>query len=119
MAVVDNAVVFVVSLLIGGVGIYVGGRVVAGRGDYGHAVLTALVGAIVWAVVGGLVGNVPLFGPAATLLAYLAVVKWRYGTGWVAAGAIALVAWIAVLVVLFLFATADVTAFDAVGVPGT
>lgn len=118
MALVDNAVVFVASLLIGGFGIYVGGLLVAGRGDYGHAVVTALIGAIVWVVIGGLLGDVPLLGPIATLLAYLAVVKWRYGTGWLAAGAIALIAWVAALVVLYLLATAGVTAFEAFGVPG-
>lgn len=50
-ALVDSLVVFPVSLLIGALGIYLGARSVTGRGDYTHAIVTALVGAIVWAVV--------------------------------------------------------------------
>lgn len=119
MAPSDGLVVFVVSALIGGLGIYAGGRVVTGRGDYGHAVITALLGALVWTVASALFGDVRLVGPVLTMLAYVAVVKWRYGSGWLEAGGIALVAWVAALVVLSLLATAGVTGFDAVGVPGT
>ncbi|MFB6171048.1 MAG: hypothetical protein ABEJ23_00835 [Haloarculaceae archaeon] len=119
MAPFDSLVVFAVSALIGGLGIYVGGQFIAGRGDYSHAVVTALLGALVWTVVGVLFGGLPLLGPILTLLAYLAVVKWRYRTGWLAAGGIALVAWIAALVVLYVLALVGVTGFDAVGVPGT
>lgn len=119
MAPFDGLVVFVVSALIGGLGIYVGGRVITGRGDYGHAVITALLGALVWAVTGALFGDVRLLGPVLTLLAYVAVVKWRYRAGWLEAGGIALVAWIAALVVLSLLAFAGATGFDAIGVPGT
>lgn len=119
MAPFDNLVVFVVSLLIGGLGIYVGGTVIVGVGDYGHAVVTALLGAVVWAVVGWLVGDMPLVGPVLTLLAYLAVVKWRYRAGWLEAAGIALVAWISALVVLYVLATVGVGDFGAIGVPGT
>jgi hypothetical protein len=118
MALFDSILVFAVSALIGGIGIYVGGQFIAGRGDYGHAVITGLVGALVWAVVSALVGWVPLLGPVLTLLAYVAVVKWRYRTGWLAAGGIALVAWLAALVVLYLLATVGFTGFEAIGVPG-
>jgi hypothetical protein len=119
MAPVDNLVVFVVSALIGGLGIYAGASVIVGHADYGHAVITALIGAFVWAIAGRLVGGIPLVGPALTLLAYLAVVKWRYRAGWLEAGGIALVAWVAVLVVLYLLALAGVSDFNAIGVPGT
>jgi hypothetical protein len=118
MALLDSAVVLLVALLIGGLGIHVGASIVAGGRDYGHAVVTAAVGAIVWAVVGGLVGGIPLLGPVVTLLAYLLVIRIRYRTGWVAAGGIALVAWLAVLVVLYLLAVGGVTTFRAVNVPG-
>jgi hypothetical protein len=47
MAPVDNLVVFVVGALIGGLGIYVGASAIAGGADYGHAVITALIGALV------------------------------------------------------------------------
>ena len=118
MALVDSVVVLLVSLLIGGLGIHVGASVVAGARDYGHAVVTAAAGAVVWAVVGGLLGGIPLVGPALTLLAYLLVIRLRYRTGWVSAGGIALVAWLSVLVVLYVLATVGVTTFEAVNVPG-
>jgi hypothetical protein len=51
MAIVDSVVVFVVSLLIGALGIYVGARAVVGSDDYSYATVTALIGAIVWVVV--------------------------------------------------------------------
>lgn len=117
MALVDNLVVLLVSLFIGGVGIYVGAALLANSRSYGHAVITAGIGAVVWAVVGGLIGGVPLLGPVLTFLAYILVIKWRYGTGWITAGGVALIAWIAALVVLGLLANAGVTEFSAVGIP--
>ena len=115
----DSLVVFVVSLLIGALGIHVGAMVIADISDYTYAVFTALLGAIVWAIVGLLVGWIPLLGPALVFLAYLAVVKRRYPGGWIDALGITLVAWIAVLVVLYILAILGLTTFDAVGVPGT
>lgn len=111
----DSVLVFVVSLLIGGLGIHVGATVVAGGSEYGHAVVTAAIGALVWAVVSGLAGG--LLGAVLTLVAYLAVIKWRYGTGWLAAGGVALVAWIASLVVLSVLAEFGYIEFSALGVP--
>jgi len=118
MALVDNVVVFVASLLIGGLGIHVGASIIASSRNYGHAVVTAGLGAIVWAIVNSLVGGVPLVGPVLVLLAYLLVIRFRYRTGWLEAGGIALVAWVAVLVVLYVLATVGVTTFEATGVPG-
>lgn len=80
--------------------------------------MTALIGAVVRAVVGALFGWIPLVGPALTLLAYLLVVRRRYRTGLVSAAGIALVAWLAVLVVLYVLAVVEVTTFDAMNVPG-
>jgi len=119
MALVDSIVVFAVSLLIGALGIYVGARAVADVDDYGYAVVTALIGAVVWGVVGFFVGWIPLLGPVLTLLAYLAVINWRYPGGWLDAALVALIAWVAVLVVLYLLAVLELTTFGAVGVPGT
>ena len=51
MALVDSIVVFIVSLFIGALGIYAGARVVADYDYYTYAIVTALIGAIVWAVV--------------------------------------------------------------------
>ncbi|WP_380677985.1 hypothetical protein [Salinigranum sp. GCM10025319] len=118
MALIDSVVGFVVSLLVGGFGIYVGARVIVGEGDYERAVVTALVGAIVWAVVGFFLGWIPLLGPLLTLAAYVAVVNWRYPGGWISAAGIALVAWIASLVVLAVLSVLNVTSMSAFGVPG-
>ena len=117
MAPLDNVVVLLASLLVGGVGIHLGARVLASAHDYTHALVTAGIGAVVWAGVGGLVGGIPLLGPALTLLAYLLVIKWRYGVGWLRAGGIALVAWVAALAVLAVLSALGVTSLSAVGIP--
>ncbi|WP_254768567.1 hypothetical protein [Salinilacihabitans rarus] len=118
MALVDSLIVFAVSLLIGALGIYVGARVIVDTEDYTYALVTALIGAIVWGIVGFFFGWIPLLGPLLVLLAYLAVVNARYPGGWVQAAAITVVAWLSVLVVLYVLAVLEVTAFEAVGVPG-
>ncbi|ELZ01916.1 hypothetical protein C482_05992 [Natrialba chahannaoensis JCM 10990] len=116
--VVASAVVFVVSLLIGALGIYIGARIIVGERSFDHAIVTALFGAIIWAVVGYLVGWIPLFGPLLALLAYIAVINVRYPADWTAAAMIGLVAWVTVLIVLYALAAIGITGFEAVGVPG-
>ncbi|WP_306054075.1 hypothetical protein [Natronococcus wangiae] len=116
--VLASIVVFLVSLLIGALGIYVGARIIVGARDYDHAIVTALIGAIVWAVVGFLVGWIPLLGPLLALLAYVAVINFRYPGEWTAAAMIGLVAWVTVLIVLYVLAAIGITGFEAVGVPG-
>jgi hypothetical protein len=118
MGIVDSVIGFVVSLLVGGFGIYVGARFVVDERDYGHAVVTALIGAVVWAVVGLFLGWIPLLGLLLTLLAYIAVVNWRYPGGWVQAAGIALVAWVASLVTLAVLSLLGVGSLSAFGVPG-
>ena len=116
MAPADSVIVFVVSLLVGGVGIFVGAKLFASASSYAYAVITAGIAALVWALMSYLVGG-SLVGPVATLLAYLAVIKWRYGIGWLRAGAVALVAWISAIVVLSALASVGVGSFSAIGVP--
>jgi len=118
MTLLESALVFTVSLLVGALGIYVGGRVIAGYDDYSYAVVTALVGAIVWGVVGFFFGWVPLLGPLVVLLAYVGVINLRYPGGIGTAVLVALVAWFASLVVLYVLALVGITGFEAVGVPG-
>lgn len=118
MALVDSLVVFLVSLLIGALGIYLGARLVTDYSDYGYALVTALIGAIVWGVVGFFVGWIPLLGPILVLLAYVTVIHLRYPGGYLDAAAIALVAWLASLIVLYALAVAGITTFEAAGVPG-
>lgn len=116
---IESLVVFVVSLLIGALGIYVGASVIADVQDYTYAFVTALIGAIVWAIVGFFFGWIPFLGPLLVLIAYLAVINSRYPGGWIQAIVITLVAWISVLVVLYVLAIVGVTGFEAAGVPGT
>ncbi|PSQ42006.1 hypothetical protein BRD17_09830 [Halobacteriales archaeon SW_7_68_16] len=118
MAVTESLIAAVVSLLVGGMALYAGARVVAGINDYSHAVVTALIAAVVWAVVATLVGGVPLLGPVLVLGAYLSVVRWRYGLGWVDSAVLAVVAWIAGYAILIALATAGILSPSAVGVPG-
>ncbi len=118
MGLLDSLIVFVVSLIVGGFGIYAGGRVMTNVKDYRYAIITAFIGAIVWSVVGFFVGWIPLFGPLLVLLAYLGVLNWRYPGGWVTAAGIALFAWAAALIVLWVLAALGVGSFEAVGVPG-
>ncbi|QSX00405.1 hypothetical protein [Haloterrigena alkaliphila] len=115
---IASAIVFIVSLLIGALGIYVGARIIVGANDYDHAIVTAVIGAIVWAVVGFVVGWIPLLGPLLALLAYIAVINFQYPGDWTAAAMIGLVAWVTVLAVLYALAVLGVTGFEAVGVPG-
>ncbi|MDG5761859.1 hypothetical protein QA600_21285 [Natronococcus sp. A-GB1] len=116
---IDSLVVFVVSLLIGAFGIFVGARIVVDTEDYTYALITALIGAIVWAVVGFFLGWIPLLGPLLVFVAYLAVINARYPGGWIEAIVITVVAWLSVLVVLYVLAVIGVTGFEAAGVPGT
>lgn len=117
MALIDSIVVFVVSLLVGALGLYAGARVITGFDDYRHAIVTALLGAIVWAVVGFLLGWIPFLGPLLVLVAYVGLVNYRYPGGWVNAIGIALVAWLLSLAVLYVLALVGLAGFEAVGVP--
>lgn len=118
MSVVESLIVFVVSLLIGAVGIYVGARVLTGHDDYTYAIVTALIAAVLWAIIGFFFGWIPLLGPLLALLVYISVINWRYPGGWVNAVGISLVAWLTVLIVLYILAVLGVTSFEAAGVPG-
>lgn len=118
MAIVDSLIVFIVSLLVGAIGIYVGGRIITHQDSFGKAIITALAGAIVWAIVGLLFGWIPFLGPLLALVAYVAVVNWQYPGGWVKAAGIALVAAVASFVILYLLAVINLVGFEALGVPG-
>jgi hypothetical protein len=118
MALVDTLLVFLVSLLVGALGIYVGARAVTGVEDYTYAVVTALVGSVVWVVVAFFVGWIPFLGPALAFLAYVAVLNARYPEGLGSAVAIALIAWVTALLVLYVLAVFDLATLDAIGIPG-
>ncbi|WP_435144801.1 hypothetical protein [Halobaculum sp. P14] len=117
MALFDAVVVFVVSALVGGFGIFVGATLLADERGFEHAVWTALIGALVWTVAGALLGWIPLAGPVLTLLAYLGVIKWRYRGGWITAAGIALVGWVAASLALALLSWLGLVGISATGIP--
>lgn len=109
-----SLVAFVVALLVGGLAIYVSARIVADVDDYGHAVVTALVGAVAWA----LTAWVPLVGPLIALVVWVGVINWRYPGGWVTAAVIGLGAWLSALVILLVVNVGLGLGIGAFGVPG-
>jgi hypothetical protein len=113
--------VFAVSLLIGGFAISTGAKFALKSEDYSHAVLTALFGAIAWALVDALFSELGVEGALSSLVGlvvWISVIRWRYDVGWVRGSIIGLFAWLAALVVLALLALVGVGSLDAYGVPG-
>ena len=84
--------------------VYAVGRFVADEGTYLRAVATVLVVIVVQAFVGTFFGWIPLLGPLATLVTYLAVIRVAYGVGWLKAVGITLVAWLVLFAISLLFA---------------
>ena len=107
----------VASLVTGGLGIYAGARLVVGEEDPVHALVTGLLGAVVWVVGGVLVGWIPLLGQLLVLAVYTWMVNRRYPGGWTTAVQIALIAWVVTLVVLSVLAALGYVTYEAVGVP--
>lgn len=112
---VDSLVSFVVSLLVGGVSLFVAAQVLTrGRGrDVEYAVWTALVGALVWAVLSW----VPVVGSLLALVGWVLVVAWRYPGGVVRAVLIGVLAYLVAGVLLALLAEVGVNVSGVVGIP--
>ena len=104
----DRLLAFAVSLLVGGAALQAGTYVVAETRDYGHAVVTALLAALAWAVL----ESVPI-------VAWVAVVKWRYDLGWLRSAGVGVAAWAAAVVVLAALELVGIGSVSALGVPGT
>jgi hypothetical protein len=96
VSLIGSIVAFAVALLIGGLAIYISARLIVDVDDYSHAVITAVIGAIGWA----LTPWIPLIGPIIALVVWVWVINWRYPGGWVKAGIVDVVAWVAALVIL-------------------
>ena len=112
--IIGSLIAFVVALLVGGLAIFISARIIVDVDDYSHAVVTAIVGAIAWA----LTSWIPLIGPILALIAWVWVIKWRYPGGWATAGAIGIVAWLSALAILFVLNSALGLGVGAFGVPG-
>lgn len=116
-----TALVFAVSLLIGGLAIPVGAKLAFKSEEYSHAVLTALFGAVAWTLVSAVFAAVDVGGVLASfvgLVVWVWVIRRRYEVGWVRGSFIGLFAWLAALVVLSMLALLGVSSLDAYGVPG-
>ncbi len=118
MSLVASFAIFLVSLLVGGFGIYVAASIVVDVKDYWEAVGTALLGAIAGGIAALLVGWIPLFGTFLTLLVWIGVINWRYPGGWIDALFIGFTAWIVTITVLIVLGALGLPIQDAVGVAG-
>ncbi|MFC7071309.1 hypothetical protein [Halobaculum lipolyticum] len=113
------ALVFLVSLLVGTVAIRLGAQVLIDR-DTGNrrALATALIGALVYTLVGYFLGWVPVLGPVLMLLAWVGVINWQYPGGWGTAAGIGVTAWLVAVGLLFGLAQVGIVSPEAVGIPG-
>jgi hypothetical protein len=94
--------------------LHISARVVVDVDDYGHAVVTAIVGAVGWAVTSW----IPLVGPLMALVVWVGVINWRYPGGWTQAAIIGLGAWLSALLLLLVVNTVLGLGIGAFGVPG-
>lgn len=115
MSLLGSVVSFMVALLVGGLAIYFAGWLLTDTTEYARAVITALIGAIVWA----LTSWIPLIGPIIALIAWIWVIKWRYPGGWVRAIAMGLIAWLSALVILYILNDLLDLGVRAFGIPRT
>lgn len=111
--------IFVVNLIIGTIGIHTGAKLVLDSDvGYGRAAVTALLGALIWALIAFFFGWIPILGPLLALLAWIGVINWRYPGGWASAAAIGLVAWLVAFLVLYALGALGLVEFSALGIPG-
>lgn len=108
---------FVTSLVTGGLGIYIGAQLVIGEEDPVHALITGVIGAVIWVVAGLVVGWLPLLGQLLVLFIYTWMVNRRYPGGWADALKIGLIAWTVTVIVLMTLATLGYVTYEAIGVP--
>jgi hypothetical protein len=119
MALVTSIVIFIVSLIVGAAGIYAGVRLVADDSiGFGSAVVTALLGVIVYAVL-GFFNFIPVIGPLLLLVLWIGVINVRYPGGWGTAIGIGFVAWVVSVVIMYLIINfLGIGSLSALGVPG-
>ncbi|GAB3681343.1 hypothetical protein GCM10028857_05420 [Salinarchaeum chitinilyticum] len=117
----SSILVLAVSILIGGLAIHVGSMFGLASRNYAHAIVTAVLGALAWALVNFLFTELAIAGNLSSLVAlvvWIGVVGWRYETGWLRAGMIGLFAWVAAVVALALLDLLGVGGIGAYGIPG-
>ena len=118
-----TVLIFVVSVLAGGVGNYLGIRLVSDQHPtYVHAVVSSILSATVWAVVSyGLTvsdpGITPFAGALVALVVWIVVLYFRYDGGIVTAVPAGIAAWIIAVVTLYVVALLTTVPFEAIGIP--
>lgn len=118
-AIISAVFVFLISLLIGTAAIHLGAQVMIDR-DTGflRAAITALIGAIVYTLIGFFLGWIPFLGPLLMLIAWIGIINLQYPGGWGTAIGIGLIAWIVAILILFALNTLGIITPEALGVPG-
>ena len=110
--------VLLVSLIIGTVAIYAGARLIIDADTgIGRAAVTALLGALAWALVSFFVGWIPFLGPLLTLVAWIGVINWQYPGSWTTAAGIGLIAWLVSVAALVALSSLGLVGVEALGVP--
>lgn len=117
-AIISAVFVFLISLLIGTAAIHLGAQVMIDR-DTGflRAAVTALIGAIVYTLIGFFLGWIPFLGPLLMLIAWIGIINLQYPGGWGTAIGIGLIAWIVAILILFALNTLGIITPEALGVP--
>ena len=110
---------FVASLIVVSIATYASTAVLTDASSYGYSLVTALFTSIVWFGVTYFTGGTfVVAGPILAIIAYVAVVNWRYPGGWGDAAVIGVVAWLSALVILFVLNAVLSLGVRALGVPG-
>lgn len=116
MALIDSVIVFLVSWIIGTIGIYIGANVITDGVDLSASAITALIGALVWGVVTSLFDFAGI-GSLLGLIAWILVINWRHRGGLINAVLIGLISWIAAIAIIYLLAMVGFSSPEALGIP--
>ena len=116
MALIDSAIVFLVSWIIGTLGIYIGANVITDGAGLVSSSITALIGALVWGFVTSLFDFAGL-GSLLGLIAWILVINWRHRGGLINAVLIGLISWLAAVTIIYLLAVLGISTPDALGIP--
>lgn len=111
---VGSVVGWVLGLVVGGLALFLAAEFMVSKNHtLGHGLVTALLGAVVWA----LLSLVPLIGWLLAPLGWIAVINVRYGGDLRQSAVVAIVAWLIALVILFVLGLVGLGGLSAVGVP--
>jgi hypothetical protein len=116
MAFIDSLAVFLVSWIIGTLGIYIGANFITDGVSISSSSITALIGAFVWGVVTSIFDFAGL-GAALGLIAWILVINWRHRGGIVNAILIGLASWIAAIAIIYLLSLLGLSTPQALGIP--